>query len=315
MPLRSPARLFALAAALLVVGAATAWLLAGDEIEGAAKRAEVAIDGALSDPPVRLPQGSFVSSGSRRRAEVWAVGDGADYDLAGAEVTRLIKRGRPDRVLYLGDVYETGTAEEFARNYVPTYGKLAKITAPSLGNHEAANTIEGYERYWQEVRGTPPPSFYSFELAGWEILSLNSEIDYGPDSAQVRWLDQETRDGGDCRLAFWHRPRYSAGTIHGDDASLQSLWDALSGRARLIVNAHDHDMQRLEPRQGMIELIAGAGGSSLYPIDPSYPGLRFGDDRHQGALRLRLRPGRASYAFVSVQGETLDSGSLRCQRG
>lgn len=74
-------------------------------------------------------------------------------------------------------------------------------------------------------------------------------------------------------------------------------------------------MQRLEPRQGMIELIAGAGGSSRYPIDPSYPGLRFGDDRHLGALRLRLRPGRASYAFVSVQGETLDSGSLRCQRG
>ena len=270
--------------------------------------------GPGSDVVVRPPDGSFVPSGARSRAEIWAVGDGADAGLAGASVTRLIERGAPDRVLYLGDVYEDGTREEFEENYAPTFGRLAAITAPTLGNHEAPNADRGYEPYWGDVYGRTPPSFYSFELAGWEMLSLNSEIDYGTDSDQVRWIRRQTREGGDCRLAFWHRPRYSAGTNHGDDPSLQPLWDALEGRARLIVNGHEHDMQRLAPRQGMIELIAGAGGRSSYPIDRGYDGLRFGDDRLFGALRLRLRPGHASYAFVAADGDVLDSGSVRCAR-
>lgn len=71
-------------------------------------------------------------------------------------------------------------------------------------------------------------------------------------------------------------------------------------------------MQRLALRRGMVQLIAGSGRRSSYPIHPRYAGLRFGGDQHRGALRLRLRPGHPSYAFVSVNGATLDSGSLRC---
>lgn len=304
-------RTLLLAMALLTVGA-LGWAFK-EEGKTAYLEGRAVLDGQSFNATVRFPDGEFVPSAGQRPAEVWAVGDGADAHLAGDDVTRLIKRSQPDRVLYLGDVYENGTAEEFAQHYAPTFGRFAKITAPSLGNHEAPNLGQGYEPYWSEVHGTTPPSFYSFRLAGWEILSLNSEVDYGPDSAQVRWIDEATSERGDCRLAFWHRPLYSAGTTHGDDPSLQSLWAALDGRARLVVNGHEHGMQRLEPRQGMVQLIAGSGGRSLYSLDPSYQGLRFGDDQALGALRLRLRPGHASYAFVSVEGETLDSGALRCQ--
>lgn len=298
--MRSPgvAKMLAFGASLVLLAAGLSWILRGAD-------AEVA---------TRLPHGSFVPSEDRSRAEIWAVGDGADAELAGARVTRLIERSGPDRVLYLGDVYESGTREEFEQNYAPTFGRLASITAPTLGNHEAPNAEVGYEPYWRDIYGNTPPSFYSFELGGWEILSLNSEIDHDSGSDQVRWIREQTREGGDCRLAFWHRPRYSAGTTHGDDPSLQPLWDALSGRARLIVNGHEHDMQRLAPRSGIIQLVAGAGGRSSYPIDRGYGGLRFSDDQLLGALRLQLAPGRASYAFVSVGGTILDSGSVRCSR-
>lgn len=305
-------RLVTCATVAVLTAMALAWIVRGDQIQTAASQIRAKIDAALTDPPVRPPHGLFVDSDTDRVAEVWAVGDAAD-EGAGAPLARLIDRNRPDRVLYLGDVYETGTAEEFARNYAPTFGRFAEITAPSLGNHEAVSVADGYEPYWRSVYGKLPPSFYSFELAGWELLSLNSEVDYGPDSEQVRWLGEQTSDGGNCRLAFWHRPRYSAGTTHGDDPSLQTLWDTLSGHTRLIVNAHEHDLQRLERRQGMTQFVAGAGGRSSYPIDPSYDGLRFGDDQHVGALRLRLRPGRASYAFVSTAGQILDSGSVHCR--
>lgn len=297
---------------MLLVAAALAWTVFGGE------RAELTptvaeIERVLPGTSAQTSEGGFVASGSGGFAEVWATGDGAAADLAGADVARLIESNTPDRVLYLGDVYESGTAEEFAQNYATTFGRFAAITAPTPGNHEAPNLDAGYRPYWGEVYGEAPPRFYSFELGGWEILSLNSEVPYGPGSNQIRWIDEATRGEGDCRLAFWHRPRYSAGTNHGDDPGLDSLWDALAGRARLIVNGHDHNMQRLGRRRGIVPLIAGAGGKDRYPIDPDYRGLRFGNDRLDGALRLRLRPGHGSYAFVSVSGQILDSGSLRCE--
>ena len=70
---------------------------------------------------------------------IWAVGDGADGGSQGKQVARMIRADRPDRFLYLGDVYERGTAAEFRRNYSPVYGALNRITSPTPGNHEWGN--------------------------------------------------------------------------------------------------------------------------------------------------------------------------------
>ena len=195
-------------------------------------------------------------------AVVWAVGDGADGSTRAKRLARLIARDEPDRFLYLGDVYETGTAEEFRRNFAGVYGQLAAITAPTPGNHEWGLHREGYDPYWRSVTGRRQRPWYRFELAGWEVLSLNSEAPHGPRSRQVRWLRRQLEGAaGDCRLAFWHRPRYSAG-VYGDDASYEPFWRELAGRARLVLSAHDHNMQRLRPRNGLVQLVAGSGGRS-----------------------------------------------------
>lgn len=57
-----------------------------------------------------------------RAAVIWAVGDG-DGSAASAMVTKLVSRGKPARFLYLGDVYEYGTASDYASNYAPTFGR------------------------------------------------------------------------------------------------------------------------------------------------------------------------------------------------
>ncbi len=63
---------------------------------------------------------------------------------------------------------------------------------------------------------------------------------------------------------------------------------------------------------GITSFIAGAGGHSRYGVRADRR-LAFADSRHDGALRLRLRRGNASYAFVSAGGRVLDRGSLRCR--
>jgi hypothetical protein len=244
---------------------------------------------------------------------VWAIGDGADGGAASIRLARRVARMGLDRLLYLGDVYESGTAAEFAQHYAPAYGRFASRTAPTPGNHEWPNRAQGYDPYWRAVKGRPPRPWYGFSVAGWRILSLNSEAPHDAGSPQLRWLRRALGGGGDCRIAFWHRPRFSAGLVHGDAPDVQPFWDALGGRARIVVNGHEHDLQRFAARRGVTELISGAGGHGHYPLGP-HPGLAFGDATHDGALRLVLRRGRADWSFVAADGRTLDSGFLRCRR-
>lgn len=253
------------------------------------------------------------SSRSSKPAIVWAVGDGADGERFAPRVARLVERGKPDRFLYLGDVYEDGTKDEFKNNYAPVFGRFADVTAPTPGNHEWGLRDEGYRPYWKKIIGKDIPDYYRFSLAGWDILSLNSEAPHDESSAQVRWLRSNLPGDGTCRLAFWHRPRYSFGE-HGDQPDVTPLWNALRSRAALIVNGHEHNMERFARRDGITELVAGSGGRGIYKINPEERAqLEFGNDTDFGALRLKLKPGRADYRFVAVDGRTLDSGSVRCK--
>ena len=227
--------------------------------------------------------------------------------------------GQPlTRFLYLGDVYEAGSASDFALNYEPIFGRFATRTAPTTGNHEWLSRYEGYYPYWKRVRGSRPPNYYAFSIAGWQVLSLNSEAYHAPVSPQLKWLRRKitrTPAFGNCRLAFWHRPRYSA-SGHSGSLDVEPFWRTLSGEARLILNGHSHNYQRFDPRRGLTEVIAGTGGRRIYNERSSmdYPGLAVTLFRY-GAVRLRLRKGEAALAFVDIRGKILDRRDIRCDPG
>jgi hypothetical protein len=246
-------------------------------------------------------------------ASIWAVGDAADGSSQAQVLADRVVRAKPAVFLYLGDVYPDGTLSEFRTHYAPLYGRLARVTAPTPGNHDARNYASGYVRYWHDVLRGPVPAFYSFRVAGWQILSLDSELRHDPASPQVQWLRRQVRAPGTCRIAFWHRPRYSAGTHHGDQLDVAPFWDVLAQHAVLVLNGHEHDLQRLAPRDGITELVAGAGGSELYPLRSGYKGLVFGDDHDQGALHLELTAGSARFSFVLADGRVVGAGAVRCR--
>ncbi len=264
-------------------------------------------------PATPGPAGTFPAPPRSTTATIWAVGDGADGSRAARAVARLIARSRPTRLLYLGDVYPSGSAADFRDHYDPVYGALRGRTLPTPGNHEWPSHATGYDRYWGSVTGGRPPSFYAVRVAGWTVLSLNSEEPLGRGSRQGRWLARQLATPGTCRVAFWHRPRYSAG-LHGDQADVAPLWNAVRGRAALVLNGHDHDMQQLRASAGTTTLIAGAGGHGRYPTARRNPRVVWSNASSYGALRLRLAPRRASFAFVSTGGTVLHRGSSSCAR-
>jgi hypothetical protein len=302
----APLTRVAVAAVATLAAACGGWSCGGSD--------ESSVGSARSGSANRFEGSGLESAPSKKPAIVWAVGDVADGGRAARRVARLVGRGRPDRFLYLGDVYENGTEDEYKNNYAPVFGGLARLTAPTPGNHEWPLRDEGYRPYWRPVIGGEVPDYYKFSLGGWEVLSLNSEAPHGEGSPQVRWLRSSLPGDGTCRLAFWHRPRYSFGE-HGDQPDVTPLWNALRTRASLVVNGHEHNMQRFPPRDEITELVAGAGGHGIYKIEPKERvRLAFANDTDYGALKLRLRPGRADYRFVAADGHSLDNGNVRCSR-
>jgi hypothetical protein len=141
-------------------------------------------------------------------------------------------------------------------------------------------------------------------------VSLNSEAPHGAGSEQLRWLG-DTLGESTCWIAIWHRPRYSAGTVHGDAPDVAPLWNAVEGRAALVLNGHDHDSQRLKRRGGTVELVAGAGGPNLYGVKRDRRVL-WSDAKHPAAVRLVLSPGVARFEFRTASGKVLHRGSVRC---
>ena len=263
----------------------------------------------------RTPAKPWLPPLKRPGAVVWAVGDGADGGNPGQALGAMLASNRIDRFLYLGDVYETGTEAEFNSNYAPAFGSLAPITAPTIGNHEYANRAGGYLPYWQRVRGRMPPPWYAISASGWQLISLDSNAERGAGSPQVLWLARKLRRSprfGSCRIAFMHHPRYSAG-LHGDDATMTTLWESLAGRASLLLTGHDHDYQRFLPLNGLTEIVAGSGGHSSYPVRADSR-LAFADAADTGGVRIKLRDRVAALRFVAADGRTLDSSEVSCTR-
>ena len=280
----------------------------------AAGLAAAGIAWAAGVAPGASQPGARSAQTSADRAVVWAVGDAATPGPAADKVAALVRRAQPDRFLYLGDVYENGTAADFRRWYHPRFGRLARITLPTIGNHEWGNRFAGYYRYWAGRKGRKQPPWSKISIAGWEILDLNSQAPHGAGSPQVRWLESALTGPGDCRIAFWHRPRYSEGA-YGGAPDLNPLWNRLAGHARIVLSGHDHNLQRHSPQNGITQYVVGAGGRGRYKLHRGPSTMVWGRDDVNGALRIVLNPGRALLEFRGARGRLLDRSHSTCSPG
>ena len=255
---------------------------------------------SCGDPPSAAPRTGTI---------VWAVGDGGNGSDEARTLEGVIARDNPRRVLYLGDVYERGTATDFRKRFETVYGPLVARMDPTPGNHDWPNHATGYDPYWRKVKGRPLAHHYAFSLAGWRIVSLNSETPN--DAAQLRFARRQVK-GRRCALAFMHRPRFNAGEHHNEERDVEKIWEALRGHARLLLSGHDHNLQRFKRIDGTTQFVIGAGGRERYAVNGADPRLAYSNDRVDGALRMQLQPGVARLRIVRADGRVLDRSTVRC---
>jgi hypothetical protein len=280
------------------------------------ERGEVALTVVAAPPPPPPPGSSAVLVGA---------GDIARCGSSDDEATATLLDGITGTVFTAGDnVYENGTATEFANCYEPSWGRHKARTRPVAGNHDYNTSgATGYYDYFGAAAGERGKGYYSFEAGSWHVIVLNSNIGVSSGSAQLLWLQAELA-GSDasCTLALWHHPRFSSGD-HGNNSGMQPLWDALyAANADVIVNGHDHNYERFAPQtptgtadaaRGIREFVVGTGGTSLRGISTVRANSEYRDASHHGVLKLELGAGAYRWEFLSTPaGSVVDSGTGAC---
>ena len=254
-------------------------------------------------------------------------GDIANCDmLGGARATASLLDQIDGAVFTLGDhAYQHGSEKEFRDCYEPTWGRHKARTHPTVGNHDMV-TDHGhpYFKYFGENAGPAERGYYSFDLGAWHIISLNSFVDAGGHSPQVKWLHEDlaAHQTNDCVLAYWHVARFSSGA-HGSDPLMSDVWRVLfEAGADVVLSSHDHDYERFAPQRpdgqydaqrGIREFVVGTGGKNHYPFSTPQPNSEVRNSDTFGVLKLMLRPKGYDWRFVPEAGAAFtDSGSGSC---
>lgn len=246
----------------------------------------------------------------------------------GDEATADILERFPSAVVFTaGDnVSGEGRLVEYKNCFGPTWGRFLEHLHPSPGNHDfMANTGAAYYEYFGGAAGQPGQGYYSYDLGDWHIVSLNSNCDAiacGPNSAQAAWLRKDlAANEKQCKLLYWHHPRYSSG-ISGNYGPVSFFWRiALEHGADVVISGHDHGYERFAPQDGdgnadpdgIRQFVVGTGGSELRDFGQIKPNSEIRDNSTYGLILFKLYPGKYEWEFIPVEGGSFsDRGAGQC---
>jgi acid phosphatase type 7 len=261
-------------------------------------------------------------------AKSFEAGEGTPERCRQGHTAALVEALEPDAVLALGDLqYEYGRYRKYQQSYHPSWGRFREITHPAPGGEEDGPGRSGYRRYWGARAAPAGLLWYSFDVGGWHVVSLNSNCpgvsscDAG--SPQEQWLRADlAANSKACTLAFWHEPRYSSA---GQSATkMTAIWQALyDAGAELVLSGDAHNYERFHPlnpiggldqARGIRQFVVGTGGESLRGFRKRLIGSVARNARTFGVLKLTLHKRSYDWRFVPEPGGRFsDSGSAKCR--
>ena len=224
-------------------------------------------------------------------------------------------------------MYPSGTPEEFAACYDPSWGVAKHRTRPAPGNHDyLTDGARGYFGYFGAAAGDPDKGYYSYDVGSWHVIALNSNCllvagGCGAGSPQEQWLKSDlAAHQSACTLAYFHHPRFSSSA---NNRSVDPFWrDLYEAGAEVVLNGHAHNYERFAPQRpdgtrddarGVREFVVGTGGVNLHPFGTIKPNSQARNANTYGVLRLTLHTGSYDWKFVPVAGKTFtDSGTKSC---
>jgi hypothetical protein len=156
---------------------------------------------------------------------------------------------------------------------------------PSIGNHDdAISSGRAYRDLFVLPENGESAAFpdhkeryYSFDYGPVHFVALDTELAFQNATRrqeQLNWLAADlAATGQPWKVAYFHRPPYSAGGEHGSDLAVRQAFGPIFEQygVHLVISAHEHTYERAVPwregpasNQAVTYLVTGGGGARLY---------------------------------------------------
>jgi len=232
----------------------------------------------VSTNGVELASGAFrTAAGPDQPFSFAAIGDSGIGSTAQYSVAERMVALDPQFVLHTGDVvYPDGQVDGYDPFFFQPYQALARRAPiyPTLGNHDYHTQggqpyIEAF--YLPHNNPANTERYYSFDWGNAHFAAL--DFNTGPAAAQLEWLQDDLRSTDKMwKIVFYHQAIYSSGP-HGYESWVEAKRALLApifeeSDVDLVLNGHDHDYERTQLINGVLYIVTGGGGASLYQVNP-----------------------------------------------
>ncbi|HVM45233.1 MAG TPA: metallophosphoesterase, partial [Candidatus Thermoplasmatota archaeon] len=158
-----------------------------------------------------------------------------------------------------------------------------------------------------------------FDWAGVHIVSLDTFSQAGIAQKQVAWLEEDLAAHADAAwtIVMLHEPPFSSNAAHGSSERARDAFADVLARhgVDLILAAHDHAYERTHPIDGVVYVVSGGGGQSLYTQWEPKPAWSAARGAEYHVTLLEVYPDRIEGRVVPTMGGTLaDAFTLKAQR-
>lgn len=227
---------------------------------------------------IELASGSFrTAAGPDQPFSFAVIGDSGIGSTAQYSVAERMVALDPHVVLHTGDViYPDGQADGYDPFFFQPYQALARRAPifPTLGNHDYhTQSGQPYLDVFYLPHNNPANTerYYSFDWGNAHFTAL--DFNTGPDADQLAWLKHDLASTAKpWKFVFYHQAIYSSGP-HGYESWVEAKRALLAPifeqyQVDVVFNGHDHDYERTQLINGVLYIVSGGGGASLYPVTP-----------------------------------------------
>lgn len=224
-------------------------------------------------------------------------------------------------VLHTGDFVEVGGRPADWHTYFEIAAPLLETRAlfPCLGNHEIYGP-GGRRRFHRYFMPTAQTEYAAWTYGPVRIISVDSNDEFGEDSHQLEWLQNELESARDHEgvrfvVVLLHHGPISSGR-HGDHRRLRPLgvvdW-LRAAKVDLVISGHDHMYER-GTEDGLKYIVTGGGGAPLYDVNRHHPAQQAFAIQHH-FLRLDFEGDAMRLTTIDDEGEDLERCEANGQAG
>ncbi len=182
-------------------------------------------------------------------------------------IAERIAAAEPVVLLLGGDLASTGSYDAYKKEFFRPAELSLIANVPffnTVGNHEGWTTnTRAFTRGLPANSGTE--EYYSFDYSDLHVVVLNTQLPYGPGSAQYDFVARDLASAASpWKIVIAHKHAYCGGG-HGEDSGLKEMTTNLfePNHVAMVLSGHSHFFEH-NIVNGIHHLIIGSAGAPLY---------------------------------------------------